>query len=534
MNNSYPASASCRQFGHPALVSLRPLDGVPGKRVSAFIAGGACVFLALALCALFARYQHWFMIPVTLCGVLVTSDALSLLKTKRRIYEPAVLMSVYGIYFFFVAPLLHVYYGYWLIYAQDAPDDWRPWLARMACFNFIGLVIYKWVRDQYMRRSGGRQSVRQWVPRYDVLAAEFLIALLVSAACQVWVYAKFGGINSFISTFKGQTSENFAGLGFIFSVADTFPIFAFIALCIFVLSRRRRVSMGTIAGLLGIVLVLSVIFGGLRGSRTLIVGNVLWAAGIVHFTLRPLTKRVVLFGLCAIVVFMYAYGFYKDYGLQGMDYLFSDSAGRARAGVRTGRTTEGLLLGDLGRSGIQAYTLYRLGKSDSDYQYAWGTTYLGAASLFIPKQFRPTNLVTTNRAGMQMAYGQDSYIEGSQGATYVYGLAGEAMLNFTPWAIPLSFGALGVLVGYVQKWFGQLPRGDLRWYIAPPIAILTLSALTGSSDNLLYAVCTTLLLPWLILLLGAKQLAPVRPPFSQGQHIATVMPARRTGLLDGE
>jgi hypothetical protein len=104
------------------------------------------------------------------------------------------------------------------------------------------------------------------------------------------------------------------------------------------------------------------------------------------------------------------------------------------------------------------------------------------------------------------------------------------MLNFTPWAIPFSFAVFGILVGSIQRWFEQLPRGDLRLYVAPPLGMFTISALAGDSDQLLYMVCTTLVIPSVILRLGARQLAPVRLPFSSARHIASATPAPANNL----
>jgi hypothetical protein len=498
-----PAEVGPHAFGSNVLYFSPPRRASKPK-ISSFLAGTSCVFLSITLCIVSTDFLHWFLIPVTLCGALITSDAVSLLSGGKKIYEPAVLLSVYGIYFFFLAPLLNVYWDYWLIYSGGSPDDWRPWLGGVATFNLVGIVVYKWFRNRYLQKAKMKPSGRIWLPQREALFSWFLIVLPLALGCQIWAYARFGGVGGYIDAFEFKTSENFAGLGPVFAIAETFPVLLFIALCIFVFSKRRRVDMLTISIALGIVLALSIFFGGLRGSRTLIVDNVLWAAGIVHFTLRPLSKRAILAGICVIVVFMYAYGFYKQSGARGLDYLLSDRGEREQAAEESGRTVNGLLLGDLARSGVQSYVLYRLWKPDSDYQYAMGSTYLGALTLFIPAALRP-RILTTNEAGMNMAYGQGTFIEGTAGATYVYGLAGEAMLNFTPWAIPISFALLGIFVGYLQRWLAELPRGDVRWYLAPPLAVLSVSVLTGSSDNLVYWVSTTLTLPALLLLSTARK-----------------------------
>jgi len=113
----------------------------------------------------------------------------------------------------------------------------------------------------------------------------------------------------------------------------------------------------------------------LRGSRSNTIWGVFWAVGIIHFWVRPLSKRMVLAGVCLLVAFMYLYGFYKALG---RDVLTVYEQGTlSELGEKLDRTFEGLVLGDLGRSDVQAFLLYRLSMPGRDYTYAWGRTYLG-------------------------------------------------------------------------------------------------------------------------------------------------------------
>ena len=118
------------------------------------------------------------------------------------------------------------------------------------------------------------------------------------------------------------------------------------------------------------------LFGGLHGSRSNTLYALFWAAGIIHLWIRPLTKKFVLLGIGFLFVFMYLYGFYKS---MGSDFVvaFQEGASAAELGESTGRTFEGLVLGDLARADVQAFIVYRLSLANLDYKLALGRTYVG-------------------------------------------------------------------------------------------------------------------------------------------------------------
>jgi hypothetical protein len=69
---------------------------------------------------------------------------------------------------------------------------------------------------------------------------------------------------------------------------------------------------------------------------------------------------------------MYLYGFYKALGRDVVTVY--EQGTLSELGEKLDRTFEGLVLGDLGRSDVQAFLLYRLSMPGGDYTYAWGRT----------------------------------------------------------------------------------------------------------------------------------------------------------------
>ncbi|MCK4783867.1 MAG: hypothetical protein KAV87_08970, partial [Desulfobacteraceae bacterium] len=73
----------------------------------------ACVFMATV-----PEVRHWFVLPVTLCGILVCPDAIRWLSGKYRVFDLYGLFGVFGVLFFFLTPLMQMYFGHTLEYAR--------------------------------------------------------------------------------------------------------------------------------------------------------------------------------------------------------------------------------------------------------------------------------------------------------------------------------------------------------------------------------------------------------------------------------
>ena len=256
-----------------------------------------------------------------------------------------------------------------------------------------------------------------------------------------------------------------------------------------------------VAVLLGYFL-LKIFFGGLRGSRSNTIWGLFWAAGIVHLWIRPITRKLVFAGLGFLVLFMHVYGFYKDLG---GDVLTAFEEGSLNEKNR--RSFPDMLLGDFGRADVQAFLLHRLWKSDSDYRYAWGRTYLGSIALLIPSSIWPDRPPTKTKEGTDAEFGAGTYDEGQWYSSHVYGIAGETMLNFGPFPIPLAYLLVGVIVGRLRRFLWGLQPGDTRLLLFPLLVMSCFSILTSDSDNLLFNFIKDGLIPITAVWIGSRVLA---------------------------
>ena len=472
------------------------------------------LLISLSLCTLTvcgflvasAAMAHWFVVPVWFCGVLIGRDAVDWFRNRLSLFDPAGIIGLIGVHFFFLAPLLHVAWDSWMLYVEP-PPDWRPWLGGMAVVNAAGLLLYRAAREKGRRRRPGAAGA---VGReLDTTKLLFVAGcgMAVSGGLQVWVYATHGGILGYVDAFTesvglpvAQTA--FAGMGWIFTLSESFPILAMLAFA--VVARRMRIGR-TWAVILAVLIgyfALKLLFGGLRGNRSNTIWGLFWAVGIIHLWVRPLSKRLIIAGLCVLVAFMYLYGFYK--GL-GRDVVAVYEAGALdEVGQKLDRTFKGLVLGDLGRADVQAFLLYRLSRPDRDYTYAWGRTYLGTAALLIPRRIWPERPPTKVLEGTEAQTGVGSYDEETWVSSKVYGLAGETMLNFGPLPVVVAYLVFGAVVGRLQRFHSRLRPGDARLLAYPFVLNLCFTVLLNDSDVLLFMLIKDGLVPLSVLWFASR------------------------------
>ena len=451
------------------------------------------------------KVAHWFVIPVFVCGVIIGVDAFDWFRGRVRMFDPIGIIGLLGVYFFFLAPLLHVVWDVWLPYV-DPPRDWRDWLGGMAIINAFGLLIYRYARGRASTLGPNSITRAFWhVDRRRLLLAA-VCGLLLSGALQCWVYARFGGVLGFIEAFSDSIgegdSDSFKGWGWVFIVSESFPVLAMILFAVWASrSAAARSWLVIIAVLLGYVL-LKIFFGGLRGSRSNTIWGLFWAAGIIHVWIRPISRRFVFTGLGFVVLFMYLYGFYKGLGRDTLEAFHEGSLNE-----RSGRSFQGMLLGDFGRADVQAFLLHRLWKPDSDYRYAWGRTYLGSIALLVPASIWPDRPPNKTKEGTDAEFGAGTYDEGKWSSSHVYGIAGETMLNFGPFAVPLAYMVFGLVVGRLRCFLWSLRGGDTRLLLFPLLLMSCFSMLHADSDNLLFNFIKDGLVPITVVWIGSRVLA---------------------------
>lgn len=444
------------------------------------------------------QLRHWFVVPVFCCGVAVGKDAVAWARGQIGTFDPVGIVGLLGVHFFFLAPLLHIAWDHWNRFRLP-PQDWRPWLGWMAMLNLLGLCAYFFGRHLMSKPNMGRAN-STWVLRPRTFGRLLIVALVITGLIQIYVYASYGGLVGYIDAIHG---ESFQDMGFIFMVAESFPILALMGYAALAKDNPRWRTWGFVILALVLFTGLKLLFGGLRGSRGNTVWGLFWAVGIVQMWIRPIPRKLYPVGIIALFVFMYLYGFFERGGLDVYTQARSES-GTTAIERQIDSPAKVTALGDLARTDIQAYILYRLNTDSEPFpEKALGRTYLGAATLLIPNPlYLGTKPPTKLLEGSELVEGPGAYAAGNL-SSRVYGLSGEAMLNFGAWAVPIAFLVWGLFTGAVSRWMRGWKPMDSRWLLAPLVVNLLFVLLVNDSDNVVFFLVKNGAVPILIVFMSS-------------------------------
>jgi hypothetical protein len=454
-----------------------------------------CILIYLIFLISSPKVLSWNVVPIFLCGCIIGKDGVRWLRGKTDLFDPVGIIGIFGVYFFYVAPLLNISQNYWLGYTVglDLPQNWFSWLGGIGLLNLIGIVLYQTVL--YVRMSNGSKSdYVKWEINGRRARLVIPIALLVALVTQIFIYKKYGGISGFIQQTSLQ-SDAFTGMGANFALAASFPIVFMMGFTLLARKKPGFRKRKWLAVVLMLYLGLQMFFGGLSGSRSATVWALFWAVGLIHYWLKPVRKKTIAIGLVILFAFMYVYGFYKDVGVQAFQMIGNPAAVSEFQG-KTYRSVDFTLLEDFARSDVQAYLLYRLNEPGSDYQLAMGRTYIGALASIIPHAIWPDRPPTKEKEGTEIQYG--AYDPPLVVSHRVYGLAGETMLNFGYAVVPFAFILFGVVVKRCRKFILGLPADDARLLLAPYLTNVCIICLMGDSDNIMYFLVKEGLVPLLV------------------------------------
>src|SRR3954452_15876922 len=159
----------------------RRSSALPPSWVIAFLSSG---LVTLLFTASSDSFQHWFILPVCVCGAVASIDAVEWIRGRVQPFDPAGLVGVYGTFALFFVPLLHVRWEFWM-YEVPPPPDWRDWLGYMALLNVAGMFAYRISKAAFAKHASSRNSDWVWRPTRKRFLAVATAGLCATAARQV-------------------------------------------------------------------------------------------------------------------------------------------------------------------------------------------------------------------------------------------------------------------------------------------------------------------------------------------------------------
>ena len=459
---------------------------------------------------------HWFVIPVYLCGVLISVDAVHWCRGKMDTFDPKGLVGLFGCNFFVLSPILVAYYRVEKV-GEIYIDDFRPWMGWMAFLNLFGIMLYRFIEKRTSQKP--TTIKKEWLENTASSMTILPLIVLFTALCYIYFVIRGGGILANIEsrTYGASAStESTVGMGPFFVVSRSLPMMVLITITVWFRRSGRRVSWASVLITLFVFLVAQFLVAGFTGSRSATMWALFWAVGIMHFFWRPIPVKLVIISIVPLLLFLYLYGFYKYLGARSFD-IFTGQASIESLEYKSKRSFAGVLIGDMGRSDMQAGILSVVIDPGQKYDLRHGRTYLTSFMSVIPRKIWPSRPDDNGKvvAGTEILYGKGSY-QSARGiynigrrATQIYGLAGEAMLNFGVWGVLPAFAVWGYVIGFIRRRISSYTIGDMRLLIAPYWILMCFHALIQDLDNFVEVSVFNLLIPafaiWLISLKVYRQ-----------------------------
>jgi|GEM_PF-1930977 len=457
-------------------------------------------------CALFLFY-YLFIIEGTnvelstvflfLSGSLVFTDGVRWLRGELEVFEPTGIFGCLGLFYFYIGPLLQQTWGYWP-YLPDLSGS-RVWLDLWSVCSFIGIILYKTMVS--LSENSKSSSVISCVWLFHPQRFVFVMALFlcISILAQGYVYYKFGGISGFVETYTQRQAEQlgmstkdpFKGYGVVMLVAESFkPLFALCTIYYFKDFKITKTNVFLLA-YLSACLIVFLVFGGLRGSRSNTVVSLFIAVGMYHLVIRQISMRVmVMFGFAALL-FLFGYSAYKVGGISKMS-TFLNGGLETASSSETNRMIKYLVARDLCRQDVQTLAFREF--ASGDLSHIWGRSYIYGIFSVVPAALVGDKPVQLTKEKSDMIHGKGAFVAGGPRQTTVtLGQPGEAFVNFGFLGYFGFFVVFGAFVGRIRSTFSSLSQQDVRRYYLPIISYL-LILMFFTDMNVIYMHCARYLL----------------------------------------
>lgn len=404
-------------------------------------------------------------------------------------FHPLPVLSYIYIICFTIPPIIAYHFNIGLLYIYK-DIDWGFYLILISIINVFGLLILYFGAFLGFRKKDIVKNRLLFLERNKLLVVSSVF-LVFSFLAQILIFIKYGGIYGYMNAWT-EDRDNFSGLGKWFMLAEPFPIlFIF-----FIFIRYKEVLRKNIIALIIAFIAffsLKLLFGGLRGSRSNTIWGLFWFAGLVHLYLFKLKKMHLILGVIFISIFMPIYGIYKTYGIKSFDGEYSISD--------TNRYENNPLLdiyiNDFSRSSLNAYEIYQY--NNSNYYPKLGATYLNSMLMLVPFLKPYYNGQTKNSASSELVYEQKFFLEKNTNYdnSRVYGIYGEALLNFGPFFAVFIFFIAGFVIAKIDNFCRSLNHEDFTIFVVPFLANVSFVIMMSDLDNLLFFIMKNGLVPML-------------------------------------
>jgi energy-converting hydrogenase Eha subunit G len=100
-------------------------------------------------------------------------------------------------------------------------------------------------------------------------------------------------------------------------------------------------------------------------------------------------------------------------------------------------------------------------------------------------------------------FGRGSYDPDNWVTSKVFGIAGEALLNFGVYAMPFTYIIVGMVVGLVRRLVYGLDEDDMRRLLLPYLVNFCFMLIVSDFDNMIFNTFKSMFVPFVLIFLGS-------------------------------
>ena len=497
-------------------------------------------FVAFAISAYFlftmGASAPWLAITLFgLNGALIFQHGVKWMQGRMDTFDPAGMIGLFGIVFFLFSPAYQIAADFWPFIPPLTYDT--DWITLWALMNLGGIIIYLAIIEAPAR---AKPMTSAWVFNRRRFWIVMPVALAFCFAMQVYVFMQFGGIGGLVRTFTERqqlglglsANDPFDNLGLPLLFAESFKYLFAMTIVVWAKDKPFARSWFFFAGMMIVCLIVFIVFGGLRGSRSNTIFSLIFAAGMYHFWIRQIRMKTVLLGVAFILVFMNGYYWYKIAGSGGIEAIFNPAARQTYVAARQDPNLY-VITRDLGRMDVQTLALREYHREKLSYTF--GATYPTSVFTVIPTSIVPYKPTFLLEAKTTIVRGVGRFVAGMpRTTTIVLGLFGEAFINFSYPGVFVAFGLLAWSIRSIRRLIRTLTSGDARLLLLPALCLLPIQILTTDSGVVVMLIARALLVPTLVIFLSGRGLSigrssrSVEPIGMQATGPSAAQPADRS------
>ena len=435
------------------------------------------IVILTIIVALFPNLFSIALIPITLCGVLTISQIVKTTKDDNWTINVYFYTWIFVLISTYIAPLIHIVRNYWVPYMLTKPNDWSPYAFVTSTMYLVGILIWMAIFNKEKSLTIKRSS-KKWSLAGNWQLWIFLF-LLISLLAQLYVYSKVGGIAGYIHAYslKSEGMNAFAGMGMFFILSESFP-YTFLLYLIFKLKNRKVSKVGFYLILI-LLFVVTMFFGGLRGSRSNTVLFMVISAIAINIYIYRIKKSDIVMLLLCFFAFMYVGRMYKDYG----ENMLQETSPIVQTNS-TLTSPETTIVGDLARYDVNSYQLFLLEEIRPDYSLKYGETYLWGFLTYIPggsKIIQTFGLKGRSPAASELFYGSSEYDN-----SRILGPIGEWMINFGRFTFFIAYIIIGLLIRYIRRYTLSISVDDVRFMLIPSLIVFLPQLILSDFSNIMF------------------------------------------------